>query len=103
MKEKLEKFWKWEGLDYLIQIAMTLVFVFGFMYASGANQTLDQEGCKAYWNSYHPEVNLSEKILVNATEKALLENPRRGRPGYTPKYLRENKTRTGNLSINLTS
>lgn len=47
------------------------------MYASGANQTLTDSGCKAYWQEYNPQVDLSENMLVNKTQGDRL---RRGGP-----------------------
>lgn len=75
MKQKLLKVWEWEGIDYMIDIAMILVLFGGGLHAQQANQTLENNSCTVYWETYNPEVNLSSHELVNATERRWIENP----------------------------
>jgi len=76
VKDKLVKLWNWKGIDYLIQLAIIAAFVFGNVKIMNAHDTLQNEGCEAYWQEYNPEVNLSEVELVNSTEAAYLKEGR---------------------------
>jgi len=74
----LRRVWAWDGVDYLIQVALICVFAYGFVYASGANQTLTEQGCSAYWEKYNPEVNLSESVLVDSKQASYMKNGKWG-------------------------
>lgn len=73
----LRKVWAWDGIDYLIQLALICVFAFGALHTSSANQVLTEQGCNGYWHEYNPGVDLSKKKLVNASEA---QNLKRGGP-----------------------
>lgn len=101
MKETARRIWEWKGIDYLVQIAMIAVFAVAFLHFSEARGTLNQEGCRAYWHEYHPEVNLTGKKLVNATEKAWIKSGGRKQTlGYEPKIPEPDN---GSLELNLSA
>lgn len=70
----LRRVWAWDGVDYLIQLGLICVFAYGFVYASGANQTLTEQGCSAYWEKYNPDVNLSKAVLVDSKQASYMKN-----------------------------
>jgi hypothetical protein len=86
VKQKLVDLWNWDGLDYLIQLGLICVFLYGAVYASSANQTLTESGCTAYWQEYNPGVNLSGKTFMS-TEQA-----RRAKKKGAPGVLVENSS-----------
>jgi hypothetical protein len=92
MKQKLKKIWEWDGIDYLIQIAGILLFASAFLHFQGANQTLDSDGCSVYWEEYK-DVNQSEVLFLNSSEKADLRERETPEPG---------KYRANNHSLNFT-
>jgi len=92
MKQKLEKLWEWEGIDYLIQVAGIFIFASAFLHFQGANQTLDSDGCSVYWEEYK-DVNQSEVLFLNSSEKADLGERETPEPS---------KYRKNNQSLNFT-
>ena len=55
-------------MDYVLQLGMIAVFAFGTVYVSDARETLQDDGCRVYWETYNPGVNLSEVALVSKSE-----------------------------------
>lgn len=55
-------------MDYVLQLGLIAVFAFGTVYVSDARETLNDDGCRVYWETYNPDVNLSEVAFVSKSE-----------------------------------
>lgn len=88
MKQKLEKIWEWEGIDYLIQVAGIVLFASAFFHFQGANQTLETDGCSTYWSEYK-NVNSSNVVFLNSTDRSQLRKKETPEPG---KYDQKNSS-----------
>jgi len=92
----LRRLWKWRGMDYVLQLGLIAVFAFGTVYVSDARETLQDDGCQVYWETYNPDVNLSEVALVSKSEYE--EIRRRSKGAVKPDF--EKNPKESNISFN---
>jgi hypothetical protein len=84
-------------MDYVLQLGLIAVFAFGAVYVSDARETLQGDGCRVYWETYNPGVNLSEVALVSKSEYE--EIRRRSKGAVKPDF--EKNTVKPNTTFNL--